>query len=200
MSTGLETEKAPRKLAELHVFSELLKHGVVPYAPVADTGIDALVRTPEGSAVEVKINLRPCLKGIESRRFTLPEFKPRKELFIICVEFDGGGVGNVWVLPSMSFYAYSKGPTAKGLRNLDLDGGRKRYFGKPLREYISFFNNRWELISEYDHYRRHMDSAEGFEDLEDELLAKEAFENPDPDDEYLDWDDYARSRTESLSG
>ena len=43
------------EIAELYVFGELLKRGVLPYVPVVDEGVDALVRTFGGHVIELQI-------------------------------------------------------------------------------------------------------------------------------------------------
>lgn len=195
----ISTKLVAGQLAELHIFSELLKQGVAVYKPLVDEGLDALARLPDGQVIELQIKSAGGAGGKDPRWFQMPDFQPHKGFFVICVEFVNGEIGDTWVFPSVVFYAYSTLSRRSGIRDLNLDVGKKKY-SKPLCEYISFFRNRWELISDYEYYRRFMDSPEGYEDLEDELLAKEAFENPDPDDEYIEWDDYVRSRTGSLPG
>ena len=228
MTSQIAPELAARKRAEHLVVGELLKREVLPYPLTPGASHVFKARTPTGRTIEMRVEFSTDNGKGDERRFLVPDFDPCPELFYLCVEFTntaenvapdhsaGRGaadgirlsdeIGCVWVLPSTVFFVYSELDEESGLRELNLDVKQERYFGKPFREYNSFFRNRWEPITKFDFYRRFMKPlgdpgfAEGWEDFEDEMLALEVFENPDPDEEYLDWDDYVRSRSESLSG
>ena len=193
---ALLTEKVAQEIAEMHVFSELLKRGVTPYAPVAEDTADALLKTDKGVVLELSVN---CSRKGDGT-FAVPEYRPDKKRFIVCVEFDDSDNPAGWVFPSLVFHAYSAGPNKKGLRKLNLDGGRRKYFGEPLRDYIRGFLNRWELISDYHYYRRFMNSPDGYEDLEDILLMLLAVEEPETDEEPIPFDASAFGVTDALSG
>ena len=190
------TDKVIQEIAEMHVFGELLKRGVIPYAPVAGGAADTLLKTDKGVYLELSVNCTPKGNGT----FTVPDYRPDKKRFIVSVEFDGSNNPVCWVFPSLVFYAYSTGPEKKGLRTLNLNGGSRKYFGKPLRDYIRGFRNRWELISRYHYYRRFMNSPEGYEDLEDILLMLLAEEEPETDDEQVPFRASAYGITDALSG
>lgn len=190
------TGKVAQQLAEMYVFSELLKRGVIPYAPVAEGTTDALLKTDQGIVLELSVN---CSRKGDGT-FAVPEFMPDKKRFIVCVEFDDSDNPVGWVFPSLVFYAYSSGPNRNGLRTLNLDGGRRKYFGKPLRDYNRGFRNRWELISHYQYYRRFMNSSEGYEDLEDILLMLLVDEEPEKDEETVPFKASAFGVTDALSG
>ena len=193
---SLLTEKVAREIAEMYVFSELLKRSVTPYASVAGGSADALLKTDTG----VVLDLSTYCSRKGDGTFAVPDFRPDKKRFIVCVEFDDRDIPEGWVFPSLVFHAYSIGPNKKGLRILDLDGGRRKYLGKPLRDYIRGFLNRWELISDYHYYRRFMNSPQGYEDLEDVLLMRLVEEEPETDEEPVPFRASAFGITDALSG
>jgi hypothetical protein len=192
----MATKQVAGQLAELHVFSELLKQGVMPYAPAVETGSDYLLKTAKGAILELAVKV----SGKGNGTFVVPDYQPDKKRFIVCVEFDESDAPVAWVLPSLVFHAYSTRPSKKDLRTLNLDGGRRKYFGEPLRDYIRGFRNRWELIADYQYYRRFMNSPERFEDLEDILLMLLVAERPDTDEESVLFRASAFGVTDALSG
>ena len=224
MTYQITPESAARKRAEHLVVGELLKRDVLPYPLTPGASRTFKSRTPTGRTIEMRVELPVGNGEDDEARFRVPGFEPCPELFFLCVEFtntaenvdpdhsagrgaaDGVRISNeigcVWVLPSTVFFVYSEPDEEGGLRELNLDAKQERYFGQPFREYNSFFRNRWESITKFDFYRQSMKPlgspgfAEGWEDFEDEMLALEVFDNRDPDEEYLDWDDYVRSRSE----
>ncbi len=105
------------------------------------------------------------------------------------IRHDYDEVEEVWVFPSMAFYAYASGSGSKTC-DLNLDSGKRKY-GNPLTGHLCGFRNRWELISNYEEWRSLMTSPEGFEDLEDTLAVKEAQESPE--EERMSFDEYVRS-------
>ena len=105
------------------------------------------------------------------------------------IRHDYDEVEEVWVFPSMVFYAYASGSRGK-TRDLNLDSGKRKY-SNPLTDHLCGFRNRWELISNYEEWRSFMTSTEGLEDLEDILAAKEAQESPE--EERMSFDEYVRS-------
>lgn len=162
------------KIGELYVFNELLNRGVAPYVPLVDEGMDAIVRGPEEQCLELQIKSAGSAGGKYHRWFQMPKFGPRKNFFILGVEFNDGLPRNVWVLPSAVFDKYAGRPAKGSPRDLDLDGGTRKH-GMKLRELLCGFQNRWELIVDYRKYAQLMDSIE---DLEDVLTMKEAQEAP----------------------
>ena len=194
VSDGYKNAKARVKLAEYHAFGELLKRGVLPYLPMAGSASGVRTRTPTGWTIEMRIEPSIGSGYGDKQRFQVSDFKPRPELFILCVEFVEAEIRCVWVLPSTVFFVYSELDEKRGLRNLDLDVKRERYFDKPFREYNFFFRNRWESITNFDVYRRYMkplgspEFATGWEDFEDEMMALEAFETREPREESIPFD------------
>ena len=179
------------KRAEHFVLDELLKLGVMPYQPVAESGNNFLLRTGKNSILELRLVLSDGSGRDASNTFAMLEFKPSKKHFIAGVEFDEADNPVAWVFPSVVFYAYSAGPDRKGLRSLKLDMVQKKYLSETLRDHLRGFRNRWELFSEYSFYRRYMNSPEGYEDLEDIVTAQESLEQPE--EEKIAWEEYVRS-------
>ena len=193
---AMQTDTVAREIAEMHVFSELLKRGVEVYRPVVEGAADTLLKTKKGVVLELVLNCSRKGNG----KFAVSEYRPDKKRFIVCVEFDESDNPVSWVFPSLVFTAYSSGPARNGLRTLNLDGGQRKYFGKPLRDYIRGFLNRWELISDYHYYRRFMNSPEEYENLEDILLMLLAAEEPETDELPIPFDASAFRVTDALSG
>ena len=189
-------EKTPKliaeKLAEHLVLRELLKRDVLPYAMAVGPTPGFKVRIPTGRTIDVRIE--SSISDGDERVFQVPDFKPRPELIFICVEFSGDEISCAWVLPSTVFFAYSDQDEEHGLRELNLDVKRERYFNEPFREYNSFFRNRWEPITRFDSYSRYMKPlgsqgfAEGWEDFEDEMMALEILETREPREESIAFD------------
>ena len=182
------------QIGELHVFGELLKRGLAVYRPLVDEGLDALVRLPGGQVIELQIKSAGGSGGKDPRWFQMPAFTPRLEFFIVGAEFLDSEVSNVWVFPSMVFHAYASGGISK-TRDLNLDAGQREY-GEPLTDRLCGFRNRWELISNFDEWRRFMHSPEGLEELEDILAMKEATESPEG--ERMRFDEYVISQSRTV--
>lgn len=189
------TTQMAGEIGELYVFKELLKRGIEVYKPLVDEGLDALLRLPSGDVLELQIKSAGGAGGKDPRWFQMPSFTPRPEFFILCVTFLNEEVEEVWVFPSMVFYAYASGAKQK-IRDLNLESGIRNY-GEPLQDYLRGFRNRWELITEYAEYRKFMDSPEGYKDMEDIVTMKEAME--DPEEEGIPWEEYVRSIPETVS-
>ena len=185
MPIDVASQLAAAKRAEYHVVSELLKRGGIPYLPVVDTGTDTLVKTAQGFLLELTVLLPVERVGTATRTFTIPDYKPDKKRFILCVEFDDTDSPVAWVFPSMVFHAYSTCPNKRGLKSLNLKEGRKDLLPYVLDKYLIGFRNRWEIIADYKHYRRFMNSPEGYDDLEDILSMLIASERKRAEDESI---------------
>ena len=170
------------------MFGELLKRGAVPYLPMVDEGIDALLRSPGDSTIDLQITSSGSGGSKHQRWFLMPKFELRNNFFILGVEFIEGQPGDVWVLPSRVFDEYATGKAKGTSRNLDLDSGIRKY-GMPLKDSLCGFKNRWDLIVNYDKYEPFMESIE---DLEDVLTMMEAQEAPQED--ALTLEQYERRR------
>ena len=188
----MATTQAAGKIAELHVFNELLKRGGSLYVPLVDAGVDAIVRTAGGHTIDLQIKSAGGAGGKHPRWFQIPRFEPRKDFVIVGVEVAEGELGNAWVFPSIIFDKYATRPPKGTPRDLDLDSGTRKH-GMPLSDLLCGFRNRWELLLDYEKYELLMDSIE---DLEDILTMKEASEAPE--DESVSLEEYERSRKADL--
>jgi hypothetical protein len=180
------------EIGELYVFGELLKRGAVPYVPLANEGVDALVRVPSGQIIELQIKLPGRPEGEHPGWFQLASVNPKKNFFIIGVESTDSEPENVWVFPSFVFDKYANRPPKGSPRHLDLDSGTRK-FGMALRSLLCGFRNRWELIVNYEKYESLIESVE---DLEDFLTMQEALESPEED--CITLDEYERRRSAAL--
>lgn len=181
------------EIAELYVFGELLKRGVLPYLPVVDEGLDALARTSGGQVIELQIKSAGSAGGRCPRWFQMPTVDPRTNFFIIGVEFNDGEPTHAWVFPAIIFDKYATRPASGSARDLDLESGVRKY-GLALRDLLCGFKNRWELIVDFEHFEPMMKSPE---DLEDILTEQEALEAPD--EEAITIGEYERLRSTTLS-
>lgn len=186
------TKQIGGKVGELYVFGELLKRRAVPYLPLVDAGVDALVRTAKGQVIELQIKTAGSAGGKSPRWFQMGKINPRKNYFVVGVEFTNGEPGDTWIFPSVVFDKYAARPPS-GTRDLDLEVKPRKY-GVPLRDLLCGFRNRWELITSYEQYEAMMESPE---DLEDVLTMKEAVEATEA--EALPLEEYERHSSATLS-
>ena len=202
MNRQVNDNRFLEKRAEHHVFSKLLKRNLLPYRTA---GGSLGVKTPTGRYLELRVASSIGNGPGEERRFAVAEFKPRPELFLLCVEFDEDEIVGVWVLPSTVFLAYSDASKERGLRELNLDAKQERYFDENFREYNSFFRNRWEPVTQFDRFQRLMkpwnasDFADGWENFEDAMMMLEADENWEPDEESITYEQHAAELAPALS-
>jgi hypothetical protein len=186
------TKQVAGKVGELYVFGELLKRGAVPYLPLVDEGVDALVRTPAGRIIELQIKFAGGAGGKDPRWFQVSTVEARDNLFIVGVEAMNGKPGNAWIFPSAVFDKYASRPPKGSPRDLDLETGTKKY-GMALKDLLCGFKNRWELITNYERYEALMATTE---DLEDVLTMKEALESPE--EEAFTLEEYERRRAAAV--
>jgi|TARA_Y100000031_G_scaffold135217_1_gene158370 hypothetical protein len=187
------TSQAAGEIGELYVFQELLRLGVSVYVPLVDEGVDALARTPGGQTMELQIKSAGGAGGKHPRWFQMSRFDPRKEFFIIAVETLDGKPGDVWVFPSAVFDAYASRPPKGAPRDLDLDGGSRKY-GMALKDLLCGFRNCWDLLVHFERYEALLESPEVLEDI---LTMREAIEAPEQ--ESLSLEEYERHRSAGLS-
>ena len=170
------------KRADSSVFTELLKRGILPHR-ISGGGIG--VSTVRGRRLELQIVLASVDSTEEECHFAVPDFQPRPELFFLCVEDADEERPSFWVFPSISFFVYAEPNEEHGLVILRLDATRPDSFAESLREYVSFFRDRWEPIAQFDHLQQYMPplTAPGFqrawEDFEDILMLMEFSESRD---------------------
>ena len=199
MGGQIEADRSRSKRAEHRVFSELLKRGLLPYR---DTGGSIRANNAAGCRLEFRLAGSGASKE-ERGFFSVVDFWPRPELFLLCVEYDMEEISGVWVFPSTSFFVYSVLNEEHGRLSLSLDNVNPGSSDRPLREYVSFFRDRWDPVVQFDDLRQFMSpmDAPGFqrawEDIEDILMLMEysqsrrrdrevgePFEPPDPADDY----------------
>lgn len=187
MSSSTVNKQIAGERGELYVFSELLKLGAISYVPLVKEGVDALVRTAAGDVIEIQVQAAGSAGGKYPRWFQLGHIEPRKNLFIIGVEFEEGDPKCAWVLPSIIFDKYASTPPKGSPRDLDLDSGIRKY-GMPLKDLLCGFRDRWELVVDFTRFERLMQSPD---DLEDVLTMREAQESGDG---AISLKDYERSK------
>src|SRR5205823_3353215 len=106
------------KRGELYVFTTLLQHGVMPYAPLLDIeSIDCLVRKPRDGyfEIQVKTNNTPA----DPTWWTANNVPDRDDYVLVFVSVPLNW--DVWILPAPIFYQHATGPTGpKRTYNLDL--------------------------------------------------------------------------------
>ena len=184
--TGDSIGSSPEaKAADMHVFGELLKRGVLPFrAASGNFGVS----TSQGRRLELQIVLSSGDDAEGGHHFTVADFQPRTELFFLCVELADEEITSVWVFPSISFFVYAEliekqDLEERDLVKLSLDALRLDSFAESLREYVSFFRDRWDPIVQFDYFQRYMPPLDtpGFEraweDLEDILMLMEISES-----------------------
>ena len=126
------TKQAAVEIGELYVFGELLKRGATPYVPLVDEGVDAVVRTKTGRLVEVQIKSAGSAGAKDPRWFQISRITPKKNFFIIGVEFSDKEPVNAWIFPSSVFDKYASIPPKGSPRDLGLDTGTRKH-GIALR-------------------------------------------------------------------
>lgn len=168
--------------AEAHVFAELLKRGVLPYR-ATEGGFR--VNTAKGNRLALLTVPSWVYDADGGYSFAVGDFQPSPDLFFLCVESDDDAIGSVWVFPSISFFVYAEPVEEVGLVRLNLDAPRPDSFAETLREYVSFFRDRWEPVVQFDYFRRFMPPVNdpnfqrGWEDFEDILMLMEFSESRD---------------------
>ena len=187
------TTQAAGKIAELYVFNELLKRGAAVFIPLVDEGVDAVVRTAAGQTIELQIKSSGGAGGKYPGWFQMSKVNPQPNFFIILVDAPEGQPKATWVFPSIVFDAYAARPAKGTPRDLDLDSGVRKY-GLRLRDLLSGFRERWELLLDYEKYEPWLKSPE---DLEDILTMKEA--RAAPEEEAMSLEEYERGRPATLS-
>lgn len=97
------------KYAEYLVFAELIKRGADLYLPVIDRGVDAVVRKPDGSYLEIQIKATEAHD--QAGYFNVYDIAQRQDetFFVICVDlhrydtFEGHDWPYIWILTGGEF-------------------------------------------------------------------------------------------------
>ena len=82
---ALLTPRVAQEIAEMHVFSELLKRGLPVYRAVGDDDTTALARHSGGDVLELKIRTNREGEDGESSVFRAAEYRPDRLSFVACV-------------------------------------------------------------------------------------------------------------------
>ena len=182
MTSGTSDNTFETKKYESLAFAELLKRGVLPYR---NTGGGIGVSTVMGRRLELR-TVPPSEDSVDGEcHFSVPDFQPRPELFFLCVEDQDADSPVFWVFPSISFFVYAEPDEEQQVVRLSLDAVRPDSFADSLREYVSFFRDRWEPIVQFDHLQPYMpplnapDFQRAWEDFEDILMLMEFSESRD---------------------
>ncbi|MDI6905290.1 MAG: hypothetical protein QMD13_07380 [Candidatus Bathyarchaeia archaeon] len=118
------------KIGEFSVFVKLLDHGLVPYVPLVDEGIDCLLR--DGT----KIQIKTVKTRRDPRWFQVTNLVPEDNFYIICVD----AWGEFWIFPSRVFA--ENATESKGIYDLDLD---RKGRAEKLKEY----RDAWALLKKH---------------------------------------------------
>jgi hypothetical protein len=124
---------ATGKRGELHVFGELLKQGIIPYAPIVDLeGIDCIIRKSDGSYVELQVKTLNTPKTPMWWQVVNP--LQQENYFYALVSVPLGWA--TWILPSEVFIANASGPTGpkRNIYDLNLGSAGLETKLKPYKE------------------------------------------------------------------
>ena len=116
------------KMGEFRVFVKLLEHGLVPYVPLVDEGIDCLLKNG------IRIQIKTVGTQRDPRWFQVTNLVPEDNFYIICVDADG----EFWIFPSRVFA--ENATESKGIYYLNLDSKGR---GEKLKNY----KNAWHLLT-----------------------------------------------------
>ena len=126
MSKRLERQLTG-KMGEFRVFFKLLEHGLVPYVPLVDEGIDCLLQNG------TKIQVKTVKTQRDPRWFQVTNLVPKDSFFIICIDANG----EFWIFPSRVFA--ENATESRGIYDLNLDSKGR---GEKLKDY----RNAWHLL------------------------------------------------------
>jgi hypothetical protein len=134
------------KQAELYVFGELLRRGIVLYVPIVDMeGVDAVIRSARGYLeLQVKSSATPK----NPRWFQAERLRARGNYFIICVNLTTVPP-ETWVIPSGEFDRYATRSTdnkGRTTHDLDLDTAPRQEPGRKRWEILAAYKDGWGLL------------------------------------------------------
>lgn len=131
------------KRIEHFLIGQMLKEGLDVYLPVVDDkGIDAVVRRPDGSYVEVQIKARSkSVKEGDAALFAAIEHEHRPNYWFVFYSERIGENGTMWIMSSKEFIDESvqnKNGKNTGKRSIWLNGMRKgvEYTKPRFEKYI----------------------------------------------------------------
>lgn len=125
------------KRIEHFLIGQMLKEGLDVYLPVVDDkGIDAVVRRPNGSFVEVQIKAQSkSVKDGDAALFAAIEHEHRPNYWFVFYSERIGENGTMWIMSSAEFIAESvqnKNGKNVGKRSIWFNGKRKGMeYAKP---------------------------------------------------------------------
>jgi len=105
----------------------LPEHGLVPYVPLLDEGIDCLLQNG------IKIQIKTVKTQRDPRWFQVRNLVPEDNFYIICVDANG----ELWIFPSKVFA--ENATESKGIYDLNLDS-------KDICERLKNYKNAWHLL------------------------------------------------------
>ena len=131
------------KRIEHFLIGQMLKEGLDVYLPVVDDkGIDAVVRRPDGSFVEVQIKARSkAVKDGDAALFAAIEHEHSSKFWFVFYSEIIGENGTMWIMYSKEFIAESiqnKNGRNVGKRSIWFNGKRKgiEYVKPRFEKYI----------------------------------------------------------------
>ena len=140
------------KRIEHFLIGQMLKEGLDVYLPVVDDkGIDAVVRRPDGSYVEVQIKARSkTVREGDAALFAAIEHEHRPNYWFVFYSERIGENGTMWIMTSKEFIEESsqnKNGKNVGKRSIWFNGTRKgiEYVKK---RYEKFIRNDFKRIIE----------------------------------------------------
>ena len=130
--------------AKQYVVDNLVERHTAVFEPVGGSAdVDLAVRTGDGQYVEVIV--KEPVSPEQSRSFMMRRFRPRPQLFIVCVT-EGP---EAWLLPSGVFERFATGTPGEPEWVLHLDDPAD----EPLSDRLSVYRERWALMANYTEYR-----------------------------------------------
>jgi hypothetical protein len=132
-----------QKRVSLWLFEQLLREGIVPYAPIAPgEGVDATIRCADGTFRDLIV--RPSHDEHFPVAFQAIGLAPRPRLLVVCVAWALSPV-QCWVIPSQDFARH--GVLGENVTTLDLEAASPDGAGK-LKQTLSRYRNAWRLLTE----------------------------------------------------
>ncbi len=142
------------KRIEYWVIGLMLKEGIDVYVPlVDDDAIDAVIKKPDGSFVEVQIKARSkTVKIGDSALFAAIPHEARKNYYFV---FYSERLGTFWIMSSEEFIKESvqnKSGENVGLRSIWFNGKRK---DKTTGEYKEHVHERFKkyIVSDFSQFK-----------------------------------------------
>jgi len=117
------------KAGELKVFLKLLEHGLIPYVPLLDEGIDCILKNGK------KIQIKTVRTKRDPLWFQVSNIEPQDDFFIVGIDAND----QFWIFPSKVF----AGNATSSKEIFDLNLG-----SKGLYEKLKNYKDAWSLLGE----------------------------------------------------